>query len=304
MEFRHLRTFLAVTDTLNISEAARRLHATQPALSRQIRSLEHAVGNPLFIRHRNGLRLTATGEALRHEGGKALQAIEAALRCARAAEAMHDTVVRLGYYGISVWDKILAPAVEMFGRKFPDVTLNMVEESSVDLADGLREGRIDVALLGSGTYDGMPGVVTAVACTIPAVIVVAANHRLAKKRAVSLEELQEEKIIGIRHQDAPGRYRTLIAACREAGFSPKIEYVAGNFPELTMAVKKRMGVAIISSFATTVPHPGVVFIKLKPPCVPLEIYAAHASSGSPAVRHLAELIVAQARRAAQVVAGE
>src|SRR5204862_8222169 len=131
----------------NISEAARRLRATQPALSRQIRCLEHVVGNPLFVRHRNGLSFTATGIVLRDEGGKALEALAAAVRHARGAEATGDAVVRLGYYGISVWDKVLAPAVEIFGRRFPRVTLNMVEESSAQLADGLRERRLDVALL-------------------------------------------------------------------------------------------------------------------------------------------------------------
>ena len=304
MEFRHLRTFLVVTDTLNISEAARRLRATQPALSRQIRDLEHAVGNALFIRHHKGLRLTVTGAALREQGTKVLQAVEAALRSAREAEKQQPAAVRLGYYGSSVWEKVIAPAVEVFSRKFPDVTLNIVEDASVRLTDRLRDGGIDVALLGPGSYDVIPGVVTELACTVPAMVVVAANHRLAKKRCVSLADLREDPIIGVRHEDAPGRYRTFIAACREAGFVPKIEFIAANFPELTMAVRKQIGVAIVSSFATSVPHPGVVFIKLGPPCVPLEVYAAHTLQGPPAIRHLAALIITHARSAAHRVGAE
>src|SRR5262245_22990943 len=120
MELRHLRTFVVVADTLNISEAARRLRATQPAMSRQIRFLEHEVGNALCTRHRDGLRLTATGEALRDHGIKVLEAVDAALRSAREAEKQRAAVLRLGYYGASVWDKVIAPAAEMFGRKFPD----------------------------------------------------------------------------------------------------------------------------------------------------------------------------------------
>jgi DNA-binding transcriptional LysR family regulator len=278
------------------------LRATQPALSRQIRHLEHAVGNALFIRHRNGLLLTATGAALREQGAKVLEAVEVALRGAREAEKRPVAAVRLGYYGSSVWDKVIAPALDIFGRKFPDVTLNIVEEPSVHLVNGLREGRIDVALLGSGKYDAIPGIVTEPACAVPAMVVVAANHRIAKRRWVSLADLRHDQIIGLRQEDAPGRYRTFITACRDVGFVPRIEYVATNFPELTMAVKKRMGVAIISSFATNVPHPGVVFIKVKP-CVPLEIYAAHASCSPPVVRHLAAVIIGRARCAAQQVGG-
>src|SRR5262249_21391173 len=98
-------------------------------------------------------------------------------RSAREAGKREVATVRLGYYGASVWDKVIAPAVEAFGRKFPDVTLNIAEESSVYLADALREGRIDVALLASGKFDAIPGVVAEVACEVPAMVVVAANHR-------------------------------------------------------------------------------------------------------------------------------
>lgn len=303
MEFRHLRTFLVVADTLNISEAARRLRATQPALSRQIQFLEHTVGNALFIRHRDGLRLTATGAALREQGGKVIEAMEAALRGARDAEKRQSATVRIGYYGSSVWDKVIAPAVETFSRKFPDITLNILEDASVHLATGLRDGRLDVALLASGQYDVLPGVVTEVAATVPAMVVVAANHRLAKKRWISLSELRDDHFLGVRQEDAPGRYRSFIAACRDAGFVPKIDYTATNFPELTMAVRKQMGVAIVSSLATSVPHPGVVFIKLKPPCVPLEIYVAHVPQSSAAIRDLAALIMTHARLAAQRARG-
>ena len=304
MELRHLRTFVAVAETLNISEVARRLRVTQPALSRHIHFLEHTVGHPLFVRHRDGLRLTATGAALRDQGVPALAAVDAALQSARGTES-NGTVVRLGYYGISVWANLLAPAVEKFGHRFPHLSLNMVEQSSVHLAADLREGRLDVALLGSGDYDRIPGVVTEVACTVPAMMMVAANHRLAKKRLVSLDELREEAIIAFTQRDAPGRSRSFISACREAGFSPRIAYVASILPELVLEVRKQMGVALLSSFAMTVPHPpGVVFIKLKPPCVPMDVYAAHALRGPPAARILAELIIAEARRAAKAVGGQ
>ena len=302
MELRHLRTFVAVAATLNISEAARRLRVTQPALSRHIHALEDIVGHPLFVRHRNGLRLTATGVTLRDHGTRALVAVNAALISARGAES--DVVVRLGYYGISVWANLLAPAVESFGRKFPHLTLNMVEQSSVHLAAALREGALDVALLGSGDYDRIPGVVTEVACTVPAVAMMPANHRLAKKRFISLDDLRDEPIIGFTHQDAPGRSRSFVVACREAGFSPRITHVASVLPELILAVKKQMGIALLSAFATTVPHPpGIVFIKFKPPCVPMEVYSAYAFRGPSAARYLAELISAEARRAAIAVGG-
>ncbi len=299
MELRHLKTFLVVAETLNISAAARRLHVSQPALSRHIHLLEHQVGHPLFVRHRSGLRLTATGMTLRDYGLKAVDAAETALQHARGAGSKEGTVVRFGYYGISVWENILAPAIEEFGRLHPAVTLNMVEESSVHLAADLQAGQLDVALLGEGDYRALPGVVTEIACTIPSLAVVAPEHPLASRRAVSLADLRDEEIIGFKHQDAPGKYRPFLEACRAEGITPRVSHVASIFPELCVAVRKRRGVAILSAFVRAVSHPGVVFLPLKPPGVPVSLYTAHAVRASAAARDLVRILAGHAQQAAR-----
>lgn len=96
MELRHLRTFLIVAETQNISEAARRLQVTQPALGRHIRALEHTMGTALFVREPGRLRLTPAGRVLRDRGPAVLAAIEEALRCARAVEKDAAATVCVG----------------------------------------------------------------------------------------------------------------------------------------------------------------------------------------------------------------
>ena len=68
-----MRSFLAVADRLNFSQAAVALHITQPALSRQIRDLEHELGCRLFERRPQGVTLTADGEALRVRAERLVQ---------------------------------------------------------------------------------------------------------------------------------------------------------------------------------------------------------------------------------------
>lgn len=300
MELRHLRTFVAVAETLNISEAARRLRVTQPALSRQIRALEDTLGRPLFVRVPGRLRLTSAGVTLHEHGMKALAAVEDAVRSVRVGDSPEEATLRVGYYGtMSVWAGILAPALEKAGRRYPNLCFHMVELTCAGLAQRFREGELDVALLGPGDYGQIPGVDIAVACAAPALAMVAANHRLAKRRLIAVEDLRDEEIIGATPESAPGRDRAVIEACQVAGFTPRVSLVATSLPELIMSVKKRMGVGIVGSLATIAPHPGVVFIKFKPPGILLELYSAHALSAPPAAQHLAELIREEAQRVAR-----
>jgi DNA-binding transcriptional LysR family regulator len=299
VELRHLRTFLAVADTLNISEAARRLRVTQPALSRHIRDLEHDVGHPLFVRQPNGLKLTASGEALHASGSKAVAAIDDALSMAKKTGDGQAAALRVGYYSsVCIWANILGPAFGKLSRKYPKVTTNLMEASSAQLIEGVAEGKLDAAILGPGDYPTAPGVQTEIACTVPALAMMAYSHRLAKKRQLALTDLKGEEIISLKQDSSPGRDDAFVAACREAGFVPKIVREANGLSELILLVTKRMGIAILDSFAQVAPLPGITFVKFKAPGLSVDIHAAYSSKATPISRHLVELTLAEARRAA------
>src|SRR5262245_25332947 len=83
VEFRHLRYFAAVAETLNFGRAAARLHISQPPLSRQIQSLEREIGARLFNRGTRGVRLTAAGRALLPEARRLLREADALVEGAR-----------------------------------------------------------------------------------------------------------------------------------------------------------------------------------------------------------------------------
>src|SRR4029077_18706541 len=86
MELRHLRYFIAVAETGSLTEAAeRRLHTSQPSLSRQIRDLEYEVGAELLSRCVHGVELTAAGKAFAEHARLALNHAEAAAEAARRA---------------------------------------------------------------------------------------------------------------------------------------------------------------------------------------------------------------------------
>ncbi|MBV8587354.1 MAG: LysR family transcriptional regulator, partial [Verrucomicrobia bacterium] len=85
MELRHLRYFAAVAQHLNYSEAARRLHVAQPAISQTIMDLEEELGVQLFLRSNRSVRLTAAGTALLSEAECILKRSDEARRTAQRA---------------------------------------------------------------------------------------------------------------------------------------------------------------------------------------------------------------------------
>jgi acetyl esterase/lipase len=77
IELRHLRAFVAVAEELNFGRAAERLYITQPALSRQIRTLEQLLGCELLRRSTHRVELTVAGEALLDRVGSVLREVDA-----------------------------------------------------------------------------------------------------------------------------------------------------------------------------------------------------------------------------------
>jgi epsilon-lactone hydrolase len=96
VEVRHLRAFVAVAEELNFSRAAARLYLSQPALSRQIRALERALGCELLKRSTHSVELTLAGEALLDRARVVLAALDEAIATAQAVGGeMSARIMRL-----------------------------------------------------------------------------------------------------------------------------------------------------------------------------------------------------------------
>src|ERR687885_395673 len=153
MELRHLRHFVAVAEELHVGRAAARLHIAQPPLSRQIRDLERDVGAPLFARVPRGVALTPAGHAFLPEARLTLAQAERARRTAQRAARGEIGRLRVGFVEAATFSGILPDVLRFFRKHYPDVALELLELSSLQQAEALREGRIDVGLLYSPPPD-------------------------------------------------------------------------------------------------------------------------------------------------------
>ena len=295
MELRHLRYFIAVAETLNISEASRRLRVAQPSLSRQIRDLEFEVGHPLFDRHKGRLSLTAAGRALRKGTAPIVAQVEAALAQARHAGATPAAKLRVGYYGM-MWATIVASALRQFRRSFPNTVVTFAELSPAQIVEDLKDGSLDVAVLGHGAPACGRECVVAKIASVEALVALSVENPLAKHRLLSIGELRDQTFLSYASGYAPGRDTSLLRACRVAKFKPKLVCEARGLPALLLLVAENRGVAIVSPFAPRAPHPGVVFARLRPPGVTFDISVVHRRDLPAAGRRLAELIADLGRR--------
>jgi DNA-binding transcriptional LysR family regulator len=124
MELRHLRYFIAVAETENVSQAALKLHISQPGLSQQVRDLEDELGFPLFERSAKSVRLTDTGRVFLTESRAVLQRAEAAVRAARAVSDGGCSEIHVGC-APSPTVRILPPALRAFQAQLPSVRVKL-----------------------------------------------------------------------------------------------------------------------------------------------------------------------------------
>src|SRR5476649_2928051 len=141
MELRHLRYFLAIAETGSLTVAAeRRLHTSQPSLSRQIRDLEDEVGAELFSRSARGVELTAAGKAFLDHARLALAQVDAAREAARRAARPFKPVFATGFLSGQEVDW-LAKATRVLAGDLQNIKMAVSSEHSPDLAEGLSTGR-------------------------------------------------------------------------------------------------------------------------------------------------------------------
>lgn len=143
---RALECFVAVLDHGSVTEAAARLHLSQPALSHQLAALEREIGAPLLQRLPRGVRPTVAGRAVAADARTALGAAAAVTRIGRAVAAGAAGRLRLAC-AESMTAPLLAPVLAAWRQAHPGVAVELTEFASADaLAEHVRTDRADLGL--------------------------------------------------------------------------------------------------------------------------------------------------------------
>jgi DNA-binding transcriptional LysR family regulator len=146
MTLQQLTYFLSAAEHGSFSAAADSLHMAQPSLSEQIRRLEAELGVSLFARTGRRLELTEAGRLLLPQAERTLEAARAAAESVREVRDVTGGTVAFGTFG-SAHHYLLGGLVEEFRARHPSVRLRVVGQNSAEVADAIREGRLEAGLI-------------------------------------------------------------------------------------------------------------------------------------------------------------
>lgn len=286
LDLRQLRQFAVLAEERHFGRAARRLGIAQPSLSQQVARMEQVVGHALLTR-KPRVALTPAGEELLRAGRALLAGAEAGLEAARRAGRGEGGQLVLGF-GASVLLAGLSRLLRDYRDRYPHIHLRLRETPTLDQADALRAGTIDVAF---ARAPEMPDDVRVVAYAREKfVAALPSGHLLARHRRVALGRLQEEPFVLFPRWAHPGLHDQLMDLCLAAGFHPRIILESTESLTILTLVQAELGVALLPESLRQLRVPGVSYLQLTPRTVTSEVAICHRRNDpSPTVAALVAL---------------
>ncbi|HEY1216683.1 MAG TPA: LysR family transcriptional regulator [Bryobacteraceae bacterium] len=255
MELRHLRYFIAVAEEGSLLHAAaRRLHTSQPSLSRQIRDLELELGVKLLERKARGIELTAAGRVFLDHARLALMQIEVACEAARNTERPHKPGFGLGFLPGQevIW---LAEALRILREEASDVDVTITTKSSPELANALMQGEIDIALLRREKRTA--GLDFKLLVKEPLVAILPSRHRLARHKTIRPDDICREDFISTARA-APVLKTVIEEYAAKVGIKLKQIYDAETLSGGMSLVASTGGFTLLPSYVQNALIPSVV----------------------------------------------
>jgi DNA-binding transcriptional LysR family regulator len=285
-DLRQMRYVVEVAREGGFSRAAVKLHVAQQAVSQQIKVVEEALGVQLFERTSRGVGVTAAGEAFVQEARRALNAADRVGQRAQAAARGEVGTLRLAYTLATVYETLPA-LIDALAAQHPELKVTPREVFAEDIERLIGDEHVDLALAPHVAH--RTGLDQHPVRREPFVAAVAENHPLAAEQQIPLAAVADETIELWPHPMSPGYHDAVVAACRDAGFEPRLdEQAAGSTVWGNIARGRGVGL-VVGSLRYQLPH-GLVLLPLTAPAPSLAIDLVWpVDRTTPAARRLIEV---------------
>jgi DNA-binding transcriptional LysR family regulator len=281
LDSRRLRVLCEVARQGSFSAAASALGYTQPAVSRQIATLEAEVGAVLVRRVPAGAVLTDAGRLLVERGEAILARLADAETELRALAGLEGGTLKLATFA-SAAASVVPIAVARFRERYPAIELSIAMGDPEETLPRLRAGEFDL-LLSHAPLDAMgdPGAVDMSAFgdlepvhlfDDPMYVALPVGHRLAEAPKLRLADLAEEWWMLATTNSCPDA-RLFLRACHAAGFEPRLAFQNDDYSAILGFVAAGVGLALIPDMISRGAREDVTIRRLEPSTPPRPIGA-------------------------------
>ncbi|MDQ1473761.1 MAG: LysR family transcriptional regulator, hca operon transcriptional activator [Bryobacterales bacterium] len=245
MELRHLRYFVAVAEAESLTAAARKLHTSQPSLSRQIRDLEVEVGAQLLRRSARGIELTPAGRAFLDHARSVLSQVEAAAEGARRVAHPAKPCFAMGFLtGHEL--RWMPEALQILHDELPNIDVMISSQYSPQLASALVKGTVDAAFL--RREQEVPDLVFHLLVKEPLVAVLPRDHRLAAFKAIRPGDLAGETFVTV-SDTAPVLRVVIDNYLKQSGINISPAHEADHLAMGMSLIASTRGVGLLPAYA-------------------------------------------------------
>ena len=300
VELRHLRYFIAVAEERHITRAAERLGIQQPPLSQRIKAIERELDVQLFRRKPRGVELTEAGRAFLDNARSLLAHFDHTFETTRRTARGEQGRISVGVTPTSPFHPFVPRVIRAFRESYPQVFLRLEERLGHELVEQLRNEHIDVAFIRTPVADP-EGLVVHSLIEEPILVALPSGHALVRSgggtSAVSLQRLARETFI---LYGPPGTafYDLTMAACRAAGFNPRVGQETPRMTSSLNLVAVGLGICLVPASLQQMHMDGVTYCRLKGPVQPKAILNLASRRGDPSavVRNFLNLVRAAATK--------
>lgn len=243
MEIDQLETFLAVISYGGFHRAAGALRVSQPAVSARIRSLEDSLGVTLFERVRSHLHLSPAGKVLRPHAEQLLRNVALARQAVHELQPSAGSALRVAG-ALSICTYFLPDVMKDYQAANPKVMVSLRSGNSVEVLKMVLDGEADIGVARSLNH---PEVETMTLRDDPLILVGHPTHPAARKRRVSLEEVESMPLV---FYDRGSSDWTLSQGLfRRAGLLPNVVLEVEGIEAAKRMVDRKLGMAFLPQIA-------------------------------------------------------
>ncbi|WP_432407437.1 LysR family transcriptional regulator [Wukongibacter sp. M2B1] len=238
--------FMELCKTLSFTKTAKNFYVSQPAVSKQISSLEKEIGIILFDRTNKNVSLTPAGKLFYDFFFQTIKAYKQTFKEANKLIDMEKKTIVVGL--LEGWDlsRLLPHIYNSVNLKLSNITLNFASYSFKDLIHKIEAEDIDLALSISGSFNNSSSIDIKKLTSISSLLFYSRNHPLSAKQNLKFEDFKDDTFIVFSGQSINTKSR-ITEICQPHNFTPKISTVP-NIESMVLHVESGLGVAIFDEW--------------------------------------------------------